>query len=62
MYGDCLRSVKDELIFSTTGLGEEDWSCSFWAISVLIAFSMSICTCKPMVADDGTGEGKRKKI
>jgi len=36
------------------------WSCSFWGISVLIAFS--ICTCKPMVVNDGTSEGKRKKM
>jgi len=60
MCDDCLLSVKEELISMATGLGEEDWSCSFLAISVLVVFSTSICTCKPVMANEGRSEGKRK--
>jgi len=62
MCGDRLLSVKDTLISRATGLGEEDWSCSFSAISVLIVFSMSICTCKPMIADGGTTVVRAREI
>ena len=48
MCGDCLLSV----ISGATELGEEDWSCSFLAITVPIVFGRSICTNKPMIASD----------